>query len=85
MDGTHVDDAASTRLVHVGQACPCREERAVQMNRHHSFPVCEGEVHHGLHDLDAGIADQDIDPVILGRRQPPYLQTLHPPHPISIL
>jgi len=37
------------------------EKRAVQMDREHLLPLGEGELLDRMHDLDAGIADEDVD------------------------
>ena len=36
------------------------------MDRQQLLPVGEGEVDQGLHDLDAGVADQHVDAAVLG-------------------
>ena len=63
----HVDDApAAARLVHVRQASLGGEEGAVQVNGEHLLPLSEGEVLDRMHDLDAGVADQDVDATEFG-------------------
>ena len=57
----HVDDAAALLLVHLAQRSPRGEERAVEMNCHQPLPFGEFEIDDGRHDLDAGIADEDIE------------------------
>ncbi len=44
------------------QAGPGGEEGAVEMDRQHPAPLGEAEILQQVHDLDAGVADQDVDP-----------------------
>ena len=58
----HVDDAAAAAgLVHVRQAGLGREEGAVEVDRQHLLPVGVAELLDRMDDLDAGVADQDVD------------------------
>src|ERR1019366_6416873 len=58
----HVDDgAAAARGVHVRQAGLGRQEGAVEVDGEHLLPLCEGELLERVDDLDAGVADQDVD------------------------
>ena len=43
-----------------------RQERAVEMDRQQLLPVGEGKVDERLDDLDAGVADQDVDLAVFG-------------------
>jgi len=45
------------------------EKRAVQMDREHLLPLGEGELLDRMHDLDAGIADEDVDAAERGDRR----------------
>ena len=53
--------AAAARLVHVRQAGARGEKCAVEMDREHLLPFGVGELLERMHDLDAGIAHQDVD------------------------
>ena len=57
----HIDERARVLLVHVLDAGLGGEERAIEMDGQHLLPVGEGEFLDRVHDLDAGIGDQDID------------------------
>ena len=48
--------------VHVPQRGAGGQEGAVEMDRQQLLPVGEVEVDERLDDLDAGIADQDVEP-----------------------
>ena len=48
-------------LVHVRAGRPGGQERAVEMDRQHLLPVGEAELLDRMDDLDAGVADQDVD------------------------
>ena len=70
MHRAHVDDAsAATRPVHVRQARARGEECAVEVDRQHLLPVGEREILQRVHDLDAGIADKDVDAAECGDRR----------------
>ena len=68
VDRAHVDHAAVLGGVHVLQAGLGGEEGAVEMDRQQLLPVGEGEVDQRLDDLDAGVADQDVDLAVFGHR-----------------
>ena len=56
-------------LVHVRQARPRGEERAVDVNGQHFLPVRVAKFLERMDDLDAGVADEDVDPAVgLDRR-----------------
>ena len=66
--GTHVDDgAAAAGLDHFAHAGARGEEGAVQVDGQHLFPLLERVVDDGTDDLDARVADQDIDAAEVGR------------------
>src|SRR6516225_1380004 len=64
---THVNDAAtfagSQHVAHTGSR---GEEGSVEMDGHHLLPVRERKALDWMHDLDAGIADEDIDTTVGG-------------------
>jgi hypothetical protein len=47
----------------VGQAGPERQERAVQVDGVHLFPIGEGIIFNRVDDLDAHVRDKHIYPV----------------------
>ena len=55
-------------LVHVLQAGPGRQKGAVEMDRQQPLPVGKRELDDRLDDLDAGIADQHVDPAVFRHR-----------------
>ncbi len=58
----HVDDAAPAALrIHVLDTGLGGEEGAVEVDGQHLLPVRELELFHRMNDLDARIADQDVD------------------------
>ena len=62
MHRAHIDDAAAaTRFVHVRDARARGQERAVDVDREHLLPLGVAELLDRMHDLDTGVADQDID------------------------
>jgi hypothetical protein len=50
------------------QACLCRQERAIEMNGEQLFPVGEGKIDQRMDDLDASIADENVDLSIFRHR-----------------
>ena len=69
MHRAHVDDAAAAALlVHLAQRRPRGEERAVEMDGEQLLPFRELEILERRHDLDAGIADEHVDPAEGGDR-----------------
>lgn len=62
VDGADIDDGAAFLGVHVFQAGAGGEECAVEMDGEEFFPIGEGEIDQGFDDLDAGVADQHVDP-----------------------
>ena len=61
MHGSHVDDAAALLAVHLAQGGAGRQEGAVQVDGKHLLPFVEIELDERRHDLDAGVADQDVE------------------------
>ena len=61
MHGAHIDEAAAPGLVHVRQAGPGRQERAVEMDRQHLLPLGIAEFLERMDDLNPGIADEHVD------------------------
>ena len=58
----HVDHhAATVVLVHVAQRCTRGQERAIDVDGLHLFPVGERVAHERIDDLDAGVRDEDVD------------------------
>src|SRR5262249_39160820 len=56
------DDASSALLlVHLAQCGPGREECSVEVNTQHPLPFAEVEVNHGIDNLNARIADQNVE------------------------
>src|SRR5215471_8230081 len=67
MHRAHVNDAAaSAGSQHVSHTGPRGEERTVEMDSQHLLPVREGKAFDRMHDLDAGIADEDIHTTVGG-------------------
>src|SRR5262249_24337223 len=63
----HVNDAATfAGSQHVAHTGPRGEEGPVEMDGHHLLPVRERKPLDRMHDLDAGIADEDIDTTVGG-------------------
>mmetsp|Transcript_49009 Transcript_49009/g.115128 ORF Transcript_49009/g.115128 Transcript_49009/m.115128 type:complete len:426 (+) Transcript_49009:554-1831(+) len=62
VDRAHVDDGAalatSDHVLHAGAG---GQESTVQVDGNHLAPVGVAEVLHRMHDLDAGVAHQDVD------------------------
>ena len=58
---SHVDQRAAALLVHVLDARLRRQKRAVQVNGQHLLPVGERKILDRMHDLYAGIRDEDVD------------------------
>ena len=54
--------ASGSLLVHVLDAGLGGQERAVEMDGQHLLPIGEGKLLDRMHDLDAGIGDEDVDP-----------------------
>src|ERR1700727_1782463 len=59
---THVDDAAATTgSVHVRQTRLGRQKGAIEVDTGEFFPVLEAEFLEWMHDLQTGVADQNVD------------------------
>ena len=61
MHRAHVDDAAAALLVHVAQGCARGQEGAVEVDGQQPLPIVERQLLDRRDDLNAGIADQNID------------------------
>jgi hypothetical protein len=59
--GPHVDDAAALLAIHLPQGGTGRQERPIQMDGEQLLPFCELKLDQRGHDLDAGVADQDVE------------------------
>ena len=57
----HIDQRARALLVHMLDACLRREKRSVDVDGHDLLPVGVGKVLDRIHDLDAGIGNEDVD------------------------
>src|SRR5215467_15987293 len=67
MHRAHVDDAAaSAGSQHVAHTGPRGEEGTIEMDGQHLLPVREGKAFDWMHDLDTGVADEDIHTPIGG-------------------
>src|SRR5262249_6612547 len=58
---THVNDASAPLLVHLAQRCTRRQKGAVEMDRQQLLPLGELEIDQRGNDLNAGIADKNIE------------------------
>ena len=62
MHRAHVDDAAAGPAAYMRCRHGARgQEGAVEMDRQHLLPLGEFELLERRDDLDAGVADQDVD------------------------
>lgn len=66
MHRSHVDHPSEVGGIHVLEVGASGEKCPVQVDGEQLFPVGEGEVDKGFDDLDASIADQDVDLAIPG-------------------
>src|SRR6516165_8760278 len=67
MHRAHVDDAATfAGSQHVAHTGPRGEEGPVEMDGHHLLPVRERKAFDRMHDLDTGVADEDIHTTVGG-------------------
>src|SRR5262245_26842917 len=60
VNGSHIDDAAAILFVHLAQRRAGGQEGAVEMNGQHLFPLREVKFDDGCNDLNARIADEDV-------------------------
>src|SRR6516225_7648524 len=59
-----IDDRANLPLIHMAQAGLRGQERAVKVDCEHLLPFAKRKLVDRLHDLDAGIANENVHPAV---------------------